>query len=203
MGADRVARVGAVRNGTPGAMPASGKRRNAAPNLILAAPIRPTGGRALLPASRVAPCLWCQHHGAARAELAGKIVPVKCVNISYLWYQADARTNMTNGQPIMRDPDGTSASRSRPRRHNHMPPEPFGPSSDVASVAAPAKPRTDCTTDKTESASLPIKGLTWEAPYHTSKYGVPAIRKAGVGVIMNVASTAGVHPRPKLQQTEQ
>ncbi len=44
MGADRGARVGAVRNGTPGAMPASGKRRNAP--------------------------------GA----------PVKCVNISYLWY---------------------------------------------------------------------------------------------------------------------
>ncbi len=62
MGADRVARVGAVRNGTPGAMPASGKRRNAPGD-----PIRPTGGRALLPASRVAPCLLCQHNGAARA----------------------------------------------------------------------------------------------------------------------------------------
>ena len=53
MGADRVVRVGAVRNGRPGAMRASGKRRNAAPILYRAAPRRPTReGRALLAAGR-------------------------------------------------------------------------------------------------------------------------------------------------------
>jgi len=87
MGADRVARVGAVRNGRPGAMRASGKRRNAP-----GAPRRPTReGRALLAASRVAHCLWCRHHGAARALLAAKSTSVKCVIIYDLWYKPCGR----------------------------------------------------------------------------------------------------------------
>ncbi len=84
-----------------------------------------------------------------------------------------------------------------------MPLEPFGPSSDVASATAPSKPRADCTMGKIALASLPIKELIWGIPDHTNKYGVSALRKAGGGVIMNVASTAGVRPRPRLQQTEQ
>jgi hypothetical protein len=80
MGADRVARVGAVRS----AMPASGKLRNAP-----GAPRRPTReGRALLAASRVAHCLLYPHNGAARALLAAKIASVKCVIISDLRYQS-------------------------------------------------------------------------------------------------------------------
>ncbi len=63
-------------------------------------------------------------------------------------------------------------------------------------------PILDCTTGKIEIASLPIKEFTWGIPDHTSKYGVFALRRAGGGVIMNVASTAGVRPRPKLRQTE-
>ena len=78
MGANRVARVGAVRS----AMRASGKRRNAP-----GAPIRPTlEGRALLAASRVARRLLYTHNGAARALLAAKIASVKCVIINDLWY---------------------------------------------------------------------------------------------------------------------
>ena len=70
MGADRVARVGAACS----AMRASGKRRNAP-----GAPIRPTEGRTILAASRVARRLLYAHNGAARALLAAKIASVKCV----------------------------------------------------------------------------------------------------------------------------
>jgi hypothetical protein len=41
-----------------------------------------------LAASRVARRLWRRHHGATRAFLAAKIVPVKQVGISCLWYES-------------------------------------------------------------------------------------------------------------------
>ncbi len=87
IGADRVARAGAVRNGRPGAMRASGKRRNAAQILNPAAPIRPTrrAGRFWPPAAPTRRLLY-PHNGAARALLAAKIASVKCVIINDLWY---------------------------------------------------------------------------------------------------------------------
>ena len=77
------ARPSVARIGPPGAL-----RRlpdalhRAARRAYPGGPIRATEGRALLPAGRVAPCLWCQHNGAARALPAGKIDPVKGIIIS-------------------------------------------------------------------------------------------------------------------------
>ena len=88
MGADRVARVGAVRS----AMRASGKRRNAAPILYRAAPRRPTRGAGRFwPPAAPTHCLLYQNNGAARALLAAKIASVKCVIIYDLWYQPHSR----------------------------------------------------------------------------------------------------------------
>ena len=67
MGADRVARVGAVRSGRSGAMRASGKRRNATQILCRAAPRRPTrrAGRFWPPAALRTAC--CTSTTAQRA----------------------------------------------------------------------------------------------------------------------------------------
>ena len=75
MGADRVARAGAAGSGRPGAMRASGKRRNAAQILNRVAPIRPTrrAGRFWPPAAPTRRLL-SQHNGATRALRAAMML---------------------------------------------------------------------------------------------------------------------------------
>jgi 3-oxoacyl-[acyl-carrier protein] reductase len=56
------------------------------------------------------------------------------------------------------------------------------------------KPVTDVTEDEFDR----IMNVNVKAIWHAARAGVPAFRSRGGGVILNVASTAGVRPRPGL-----
>ena len=53
-------------------------------------------------------------------------------------------------------------------------------------------------TEVSEETFDRMYGVNVKALFHSSKHCVPVFRKAGGGVFVNVASTAGVRPRPGL-----